>query len=197
MVEHRGYDEDGRPSFVSENDGPCTDILFGESPTARIWSHMFCWKTLSLGAISHIAEGASISRTSLYKVWHNFINNEWIIPDKKYKGCQYYKVNMKHPIVIQMFKLQNVFLADHLNMTIAEYDASKERYKIQRKKKKDASKKNKRGRGSSKLNPDKKPDDRSSRSTNKVQNNKTPNGKKNTKRNTKTPKFPRRKITNN
>ena len=139
-LEHDGTNKDtGRPQFLakSEDDSVIT-ILLGESPTSKLWS--FWWESKSFLDISNfhgysiteMAQGANISRTSLYKIFGHFIDNEWIIPSKYLKGIQYYKLNKNHFIVRELLKLLSLFIIANMQVEAAKEIAMDELAKEQK-----------------------------------------------------------------
>lgn len=121
QLKHTGWDKKtGRPQFLVESQGPSVmEEILGESPTARVWGYLFVWKTLAEGTKSGIAKRARISRTSLYKVWPFFIDNEIIIHSKFEKGKQYYKLNEKNYLANKMFETLALFFYAHVEKTVA------------------------------------------------------------------------------
>lgn len=118
-----GYDKKtGRPEFEVLAKGNCdiTLDLLGDSPAAKMWSHITVMGELDW-SLSDAAEGAGISRTTLYKIWPMFEDNEFIIPSRVFKGVQLYKFNKTNYIANSMSHLISLFVHNKIQeITVIE-----------------------------------------------------------------------------
>jgi hypothetical protein len=128
-MEHCGYDKKtGRPMMsVDDKDENNLDKFFGKSAQSRIWQTLFEWGTID-GTKTDIANSAEISRPSLYEAWPFFIEQEIIIPSRKVRGKQLYKLNPKHKLAKKYIDVMKEFLINYVDEEMAKDQVREKTY---------------------------------------------------------------------
>ena len=128
-MEHDGFDKKtGRPEFCADGDDSCIDKFLGKSATSRIWQTLWEWGEVD-GTKTDFANSAGVSRPSLYEAWPFFIEQEIIIPSRKIRGKQLYKLNPNHLLAKQMIKTIHDFMGLYMKEMIALEEVKEARYK--------------------------------------------------------------------
>ncbi len=152
-MKHDGNDnKTGRPEFLIEDDPTAMETFLGDSPTARVWGTLWEYRNSEIDwTKKDLAEGSGISRPALYKCWDMFIHHEFIIPSKKIKGKQHYKLNDNHPIINSLMDTLSLFLEYNIGIMFATEEAKNEFALKYKKKKSKKVKKNAVGRSRKKV----------------------------------------------
>jgi hypothetical protein len=129
-MKHDGYNKKtGRPEFCQEDNDPSViERYFGGAPTMKIWQVLWEWQDLDLTK-SDFSNCGGVSRPSLYKVWDMFIDEDIIIPSRKLKGKQLYKLNKAHKLAMKFIGVINDFVWMDVDKTVALEDLKDKRYK--------------------------------------------------------------------
>lgn len=128
-MKHDGFSKNGKPEFAVEDDDESNiDKFLGKSAESRIWQTLWEWGGVD-GTKTDFANSADISRPSLYDAWPFFIEQEIIIPSRKVKGKQLYKMNPRHLLAKRMIKLINDFMGIYINERMVIEDIREKRYK--------------------------------------------------------------------
>ena len=77
---------------------------FGDTPKIRVIEYL-----LELGeldcSLTDIAEGAEISRTTLFRIWPDFLKSKLVIHTRKIGNAKLYKINPKNPITKRLAEI--------------------------------------------------------------------------------------------
>ena len=76
----------------------------GDSPKTRVLEFLIEGRELDY-SISDIAEGAEISRTTLFRIWNDLIKTEVIRPTRQIGNAKLYKLNQTNPFVKKMIEV--------------------------------------------------------------------------------------------
>ncbi|MCG2718465.1 MAG: hypothetical protein L6408_06505 [Nanoarchaeota archaeon] len=82
--------------------------LFGNSPEAKLWD--FLIGTSTDFTKKELAEGAEISRATLYKILSKFLEWKTLIKTRKIGNVELYKLNKKNPVVKAIDEFNNVLI---------------------------------------------------------------------------------------
>lgn len=76
----------------------------GQTPKLKVLEFLIEGRELDY-SISDIAEGAGISRTTLFRIWNELISLKMIKPTRVIGNAKLFKLNMDNPLVIDMVRL--------------------------------------------------------------------------------------------
>ena len=76
----------------------------GDTPKIRILEFFIEGRELDY-SISDIAEGAGIGRTTLFRVFDDFVRSSIIVPTRQIGNAKLFKLNMKNPFAKKMTEL--------------------------------------------------------------------------------------------
>ena len=76
----------------------------GDSPKTRVLEFLIEGRELDY-SISDIAEGAEISRTTLFRIWDDLIKADILKPTRQIGNAKLYKLNQENPFVKKMIEV--------------------------------------------------------------------------------------------
>ena len=76
----------------------------GDTPKLRVLEFLIEGRELDY-SISDIAEGAEISRTTLFRIWEDLEKSSIIKPTRVIGNAKLYQLNMENPFVKKMIEL--------------------------------------------------------------------------------------------
>ncbi|MBI3035235.1 hypothetical protein HYY71_02845 [Candidatus Woesearchaeota archaeon] len=86
----------------------------GNTPKIKVLEFLIEGRELDY-SISDIAEGAGIGRTTLFRIWNDFIELGIINPTRNIGNAKLYKLNMANPFVKKMADLFDTLVIEPLN----------------------------------------------------------------------------------
>lgn len=76
----------------------------GDNPKIRVLEFLIEGRELDYH-ITDIAEGAEISRTTLFRIWEDLISSKIIVPTREIGNAKLFKLNQNSPFVKKMIEL--------------------------------------------------------------------------------------------
>ena len=94
------------------------DTLFtkaiGNTPKIKVLEFLIEGRELDY-SVSDIAEGAEIGRTTLFRIWDDFVDLGIVKPTRVIGNAKLYKLNLSNPFVRKMVDLFDTLVIEPLN----------------------------------------------------------------------------------
>ena len=87
---------------------------FGNTPKIKVLEFLIEGRELDY-SISDIAEGAGIGRTTLFRIWNDFIELGIVKHTRDIGNAKLYKLNLANPFVKKMVDLFDTLVIEPLN----------------------------------------------------------------------------------
>ncbi|MFH1398745.1 MAG: hypothetical protein ABIG95_01380 [Candidatus Woesearchaeota archaeon] len=78
----------------------------GDTPKLRVLELLITGRGLDY-SITDIAEGAEISRTTLFRIWKDLLGSGLLVHTRKIGNAKLFKLNMKNPIARKLSDIYN------------------------------------------------------------------------------------------
>ena len=88
--------------------------FFGNSLKIKVLEFLIEGRELDY-SISDIAEGAGIGRTTLFRIWDDFVELGIVKPTRVIGNAKLYKLNLSNPFVNKMVDLFDTLVIEPLN----------------------------------------------------------------------------------
>ncbi|MBI2658199.1 hypothetical protein HYX08_05905 [Candidatus Woesearchaeota archaeon] len=88
--------------------------IFDNTPKIKVLEFLIEGRELDY-SISDIAEGAGIGRTTLFRIWSDFVELGIIKPTRNIGNAKLYKLNTSSPFVRKMIDLFDTLVIEPLN----------------------------------------------------------------------------------
>src|SRR3989338_3398054 len=88
--------------------------IFDNTPKIKVLEFLIEGRELDY-SISDIAEGAGIGRTTLFRIWNDFVELGIIKPTRNIGNAKLYKLNLENPFVRKMADLFDTLVIEPLN----------------------------------------------------------------------------------
>ncbi len=99
--------------------------FLGDSPKIRVLDMLITGRELDY-SISDIAEQATISRATFYRMIESLLKNKIILPTRKFGNIQLYKLNTINPQVKELVRLYDNLLKAESEKEIKKQKVEKE-----------------------------------------------------------------------
>ena len=87
---------------------------FGNSLKIKVLEFLIEGRELDY-SVSDIAEGAGIGRTTLFRIWNDFVELGIVKPTRVIGNAKLYKLNLSNPFVRKMVDLFDTLVIEPLN----------------------------------------------------------------------------------
>ena len=88
--------------------------LFDNTPQLKVLEFLIEGRELDY-SVSDIAEGAGIGRTTLFRIWNDFIDLNIVKHTRDIGNAKLYKLNLSNPFVRKMADLFDTLVIEPLN----------------------------------------------------------------------------------
>jgi len=86
----------------------------GNTPKIKVMEFLIEGRELDY-SVSDIAEGAGIGRTTLFRIWNDFVELEIVKHTRDIGNAKLYKINLANPFVRKMADLFDALVIEPLN----------------------------------------------------------------------------------
>lgn len=90
--------------------------VLGDTPKIRVLEFLIEGRELDYH-ISDIAEGADIGRTTLFRIWEDFIQTKIIVPTRQIGNAKLFKLNQSNHLVRKIIELFDSIIAPRKKLT--------------------------------------------------------------------------------
>ena len=88
--------------------------VFGKAPKIKVLEFLIEGRELDY-SVSDIAEGAGIGRTTLFRIWNDFVELGIVKPTRVIGNAKLYKLNLENAFVRKMAELFDTLVIEPLN----------------------------------------------------------------------------------
>ncbi|OYT40811.1 hypothetical protein B6U80_02355 [Candidatus Pacearchaeota archaeon ex4484_26] len=87
--------------------------IIGDTPKTRVLEFLIEGRELDY-AISDIAEGADIGRTTLFRIWPDLVSAKVVVHTRDIGNAKLYKINLNNPYIKKLVELFDTIILSSL-----------------------------------------------------------------------------------